>query len=121
MAGWLLLLAADLIVLTRGFPALCASVRACPVRRLFFLSPDVTPADILDALRRAHRLATHQYQCLKYSAAATWLLRLHGHPASMIIGVTQRPFRAHAWLECAGAQVAPPPEDDAPWTVLMRI
>ena len=38
---------ADLIVLTRGFPALCASVRACPVRRLFLLSSDLTPAEVV--------------------------------------------------------------------------
>lgn len=41
-------------------------------------------------------------RCLQYAAALVCLLRFHGYDAELVIGVTQRPFRAHAWVEMAG-------------------
>lgn len=40
-----------------------------------------------------------EVRCLQRSAATTCLLREHGIPAEMVIGVQQWPFRAHAWVE----------------------
>jgi hypothetical protein len=41
----------------------------------------------------------HRVLCLQRSAATTMLLRHHGIPAQMVIGVKQLPFRSHAWVE----------------------
>lgn len=37
--------------------------------------------------------------CLQRSAAAALLLRQHGLPAQIVIGVKHMPFRSHAWVE----------------------
>jgi hypothetical protein len=43
--------------------------------------------------------------CLQRSAATTCVLRRYGVPAEMVIGVQKLPFRAHAWVECAGQAI----------------
>jgi Transglutaminase-like superfamily len=43
--------------------------------------------------------------CLQRSAATTCVLRRYGIPAQMVIGVQRLPFRAHAWVECAGRAI----------------
>lgn len=43
--------------------------------------------------------------CLQRSAATTRLLRRHGIPAKMVVGVKQAPIRAHAWVEVDGVVV----------------
>jgi hypothetical protein len=44
----------------------------------------------------------HRVLCLQRSAATTLLLRYHGIPAQMVIGIKQLPFRSHAWVEVNG-------------------
>lgn len=59
-----------------------------------------------DALCHAMDLACvfylHRVLCLQRSAATTLLLRQHGVPAQMVIGVKHIPFRSHAWVEVDG-------------------
>jgi len=43
--------------------------------------------------------------CLQRSAAATILLRRHGYPAELVIGVQVVPSRSHAWVEIDGIVV----------------
>jgi len=43
--------------------------------------------------------------CLQRSAATACLLKSHGVPARMMIGVQQMPFKAHAWVEVDGRVV----------------
>ena len=40
--------------------------------------------------------------CLQRSAATTCLLRKHGLPAQLVIGVQNPPFKAHAWVGVEG-------------------
>jgi prolyl oligopeptidase len=49
--------------------------------------------------------------CLQRSAAAACLLKRHGVAAELVIGTQQIPFKAHAWVEVAGAVV-----NDRPYT-----
>jgi hypothetical protein len=44
-------------------------------------------------------------RCLLRSAVTAFLLRLHGVPASLVIGAQAWPFRAHAWVEVDGRVV----------------
>jgi hypothetical protein len=46
-----------------------------------------------------------QVLCLQRAAATACLLRTHGIAASMLIGVQQMPFKAHAWVEVDGKVV----------------
>jgi hypothetical protein len=43
--------------------------------------------------------------CLQRSATTACLLRAHGVAATMLIGVQQMPFKAHAWVEVDGKVV----------------
>ena len=43
--------------------------------------------------------------CLEQSVACYVLLRRHGHPAQLKVGVQPYPFRAHAWVEVGGRPV----------------
>jgi hypothetical protein len=47
----------------------------------------------------------HKVLCLQRSAATACLLKKHGFPAQLVIGVQQLPFAAHAWVELDGAVI----------------
>jgi len=59
--------------------------------------------------------------CLQRSAAATCLLRRHGIPAQLVIGIQQIPFNAHAWVEVEGQIVSDRPYMHEMYAVLERI
>ena len=61
---------------------------------------------IIRAAELACVLYFKEVLCLQRSAATTCLLRSHGLNASMVIGVQQIPFRAHAWVELQGRCVS---------------
>jgi hypothetical protein len=46
--------------------------------------------------------------CLQRAAVTTLVLRLHGLPASVMIGIHQYPFAAHAWAELDGRTITDP-------------
>jgi Transglutaminase-like superfamily len=120
VVAWCLLAGTDAIVWWGGAPALLRAIRACPVRRRSGSGLDTE--DLLHALRHARVFALHQYHCLKYWAAATCLLRLFGHPASFVIGVTKQPFQSHAWLEYSGGNAGREQErqEGINWVVIFR-
>jgi hypothetical protein len=43
--------------------------------------------------------------CLQRSAVTACMLKRHGVPAQLVIGVQRMPFKAHAWVEVAGSVV----------------
>ena len=61
-----------------------------------------------------------QVLCLQRTAATVWLLRRHGIPAHMVIGVQQLPFKAHAWVEVNGRVVNDKPYVTEIYSVLDR-
>ncbi|MEO1369729.1 MAG: lasso peptide biosynthesis B2 protein [Acidobacteriota bacterium] len=66
-------------------------------------SYDFDRAEQLVALiDRSSRFTTTKSWCLQRSLAAVLLLRFHGVPAELTIGVRRVPFYAHAWAELAG-------------------
>jgi hypothetical protein len=58
--------------------------------------------------------------CLQRSAATACLLKHHGVPAQMMIGVQQIPFKAHAWVEVDGHVVNDKPYVAQTYAVLDR-
>lgn len=61
---------------------------------------------IVAAVDNARIFYFTQVRCLQYAAAIVCLARLHGWPAELVIGVTERPFFAHAWVELDSRLVA---------------
>lgn len=72
-----------------------------------------------DEVVRAHAMAVHgrfgrsDAKCLPRAFGLTLLLRRHGHPAELVIGVrAERPARGveegHAWVEIDGRPIAEP-------------
>ena len=58
--------------------------------------------------------------CLQRSAVTACLLKRHGVPAQMVIGIQQIPFRAHAWVEVDGSVVNDKPYTPEMYAVLDR-
>jgi hypothetical protein len=87
----------------KDFPGLLKRVRDHPARRR--ISHQISPAKICSAIDLIAIFHHREIQCLQRSAATTCLLRDYGFPARMLIGARTLPFRAHAWVEVAGAVV----------------
>ncbi len=58
--------------------------------------------------------------CLQRSAATACLLKRHGVPAQLVMGVQQMPFRAHAWVEVNGRVVNDKPYMPDMYSILDR-
>ena len=105
--AWLLLAAADIVARSAGFAGVYRVVRRwrtrgqAPPARYAAL---VVEAD--QALVRARTLYLKRTRCLQRGVALTGLLRWHGVPASLVIGVQRMPFNAHAWVEVDGRVVS---------------
>lgn len=103
--GFLLLLWAEFLMLTKGFPALHTWVRRRAIAR-------ATPVQA-DAICRAMDIASVFYPkrvlCLQRSAGTAILLRRYGVPAEMVIGAQMLPFKSHAWVEVGGVVVSDKP------------
>lgn len=56
---------------------------------------------IVELVSRAKRYSILRSSCLDASLVLWWLLRRHGHPASLVIGaaVEEAGVRGHAWVE----------------------
>lgn len=59
-------------------------------------------AQLCRAMERAASLYVKRAWCLQRSAAWVRLLRRHGAPAELVLGVRTFPFAAHAWVELDG-------------------
>lgn len=118
ISAWLRIAVIDMIMATRGFPAAHRFVGRIPLRRRRH------PRAAEDLVRTVDRAAIHyprELRCLRRSAAITWMLRRHGHPAELVVGASIIPFFAHAWVELDG-RVINDNENDirARYTVLER-
>lgn len=73
------------------------------------VSEQVMPADTVDRVCAAVNYACVWYPkrvlCLQRSAVTTCLLRSCGIAATMVLGVQNWPFKAHAWTEVDGCAV----------------
>jgi hypothetical protein len=104
--AWLALLVAAVLLRTVGIGRVQALLR-----RLASASDHATDATVQRAMAlcQAVDVARAWYvrdvRCLQAAMAAVWLLRLHGIPAHLVIGVQRIPFLAHAWAEVAGTAV----------------
>jgi len=97
--AWLRIAIIDAIMAVRGFPATHRFVRRIPLRRRRNPRP---AADLVRLVDRAAIYYPRELLCLRRSAAITWMLRRHGHPAELVVGASIIPFGAHAWVELDG-------------------
>jgi hypothetical protein len=65
----------------------------------------VRTREICESVDRVRLWYPKQIHCLQHSAVVTCLLKIHGIPATLRLGATQRPFYAHAWAEVGGKVV----------------
>jgi hypothetical protein len=116
--AYLKILRLEIHLLRRDFGPIHERVRSCRV------ATAGTKRAALDEICRSVDLACIFYfkevHCLQRSAAAACLLRNHGIPAEMVIGVQQLPFRAHAWVEVEGCVVNDKPYMSEMYAVLSR-
>jgi len=90
--------------LARGnFSSIYKSVRDCAVS--LHANGRTNPEHILRASDLAAVLYFKEVKCLQRYASVARLLRKHGFPAELVIGIQQVPFRAHAWVEMNGSVV----------------
>ena len=84
----------------------------------------VTSKRPIDGYCRAVESAKSYYfyrvKCLQFAAALVCLLRRSGFPAEVVIGVVQRPFTAHAWVELDGCLIAGGRHDQEHFRVIDR-
>ena len=108
----------DLYLARGNFKALYRKVRNYP------LAPKSPAPDAVERICSAVDLACIWYWkealCLQRSAATTCLLKKHGVPAQLVIGVQQVPFKAHAWVEVDGRVVNDKPYMSDMYAVLDR-
>lgn len=92
----------DVLVSIRGFTALDRLVRRT---RVSSRQASETAAELCQMMNRAESYYPRKLQCLRRSAAMTWLLRSRGYAAEMVVGASILPFLAHAWVELEGRVV----------------
>jgi hypothetical protein len=102
-----------------GFARSHALVRRCPTLKRQ-PAEDVTPR-ICHAVAEACVWYVKKVHCLERSAVATWMLRLHGVPADMVIGFRPMPMQSHAWVEVDGQVVNDRPQYQKFFRVLERL
>lgn len=102
-----------------GFEMTYALVRKCPVRRR--RSQRVGGPDVGWAVDEACVWYFKRARCLQRSAVSTWLLRLHGIDASLVIGFRPVPMESHAWVEVDGQVVNDRPQYQRFFQVLDRL
>lgn len=97
------LMAFDLLGMGRNFARIHRLVQEWRV------SEQVMPADTVDRVCAAVNYACVWYPkrvlCFQRSAVTTCLLRSCGIAATMVLGVQNWPFKAHAWTEVDGRAV----------------
>jgi hypothetical protein len=108
----------DLYLARGNFKTLYEKVRNYPVAK------ETPAADTVERICYAVDLACIWYWkevlCLQRSAATACLLKKHGVPAQLVIGVQQMPFKAHAWVEVEGQVVNDKPYMSEMYAVLDR-
>jgi hypothetical protein len=107
------------VIVVFGFSKAHRVVRRCPTLRRR-IDEQTTPR-ICAAVAEACVWHVRKIHCLERSVVATWLLRLHGVPAELIIGVRYVPVQSHAWVEVQGQVVNDRPQYQKFFQVLERL
>lgn len=102
-----------------GFEKAYALVRNWPVRRR--RSSRVNDTAVCSAVDEACVWYFKRARCLQRSAVTTWLLRLHGVAACLVIGFRPVPMESHAWVEVDGQVVNDRPQYQRFFQVLDRL
>jgi len=108
----------DLYLTRQDFALLYHKVRGCPVGRKRG-QPD-SVARICSAVNVACIWYWKRALCLQRSAVTACFLRRNGIPATLLIGIQQMPFKAHAWVEVDGQVVNDKPYVREVYAVLDR-
>jgi len=103
--AWLLLLAFDALRRMLGFAGLCRAVGRVRAWRPGPHDAALSTRLYCTAVETASVYYFRRVNCLQSGATAVCLLRLHGIPADLVIGVQRLPFEAHAWVESHGRVV----------------
>jgi hypothetical protein len=88
-----------------GFYARHKIIRNWPIAATPQSSNRVELPAVCEAVHTAAVWYPKQTLCLQKASVTTSLLRQHGFPADMKIGVRKQPFHAHAWVEVDGQVV----------------
>jgi Transglutaminase-like superfamily len=116
--AYLELLGLEYSLLREDFPAIYDKVRNTPLETRPQGANSVQ--QICNGIDLAAAFYFKQALCLQRSAATACLLKKHGFPAEMVIGVQQLPFLAHAWVELDGRIVNDKPYVSKMYSVLSR-
>jgi len=116
--AYLELLGLEYSVLREDFPAIYDKVRNTPLASRS--RSTLTAQKICDGIDLAAALYFKQALCLQRSAATACLLKKHGFPAELVVGVQPLPFLAHAWVELDGRIVNDKPYISKMYSVLSR-
>ncbi|HKG46747.1 MAG TPA: lasso peptide biosynthesis B2 protein [Pyrinomonadaceae bacterium] len=106
------------LVVRLGFARTHALVAKFPVLKR--RPAEQSTAGICNAVAEACVWYVKRVHCLQRSAVTTWLLRLHGVPAELVIGCRPVPVRSHAWVEVNGNVVNDRPQYQKFFRVLER-
>jgi Transglutaminase-like superfamily len=109
-----------LIVTFRRFPGLYLFVRTKKTRHVSAIPNTTKIGTLALAMQIASVWLPLRTYCLTYSAALVCFLRDHGVPAELVIGIRQRPFQGHAWIEYDGLVIGDS-TDRRNYTVLDRL
>jgi hypothetical protein len=102
----------------KNFPAIYDRVRKTPLGTRLRNAPGCT--QICQAVDLAAVFYFRKVLCLQRSAATVRLLKRHGFPAQLVIGVQQLPFAVHAWVELDDRVINDKPYMSDIYSVLAR-
>jgi hypothetical protein len=88
-----------------GFYARHKVIRQWPIANEARRQESAALPALCEAVQTAAVWYPKQTLCLQKASVTTSLLRQHGFPADMKIGVRKQPFHAHAWVEVDGQVV----------------
>jgi hypothetical protein len=88
-----------------GFHARHNIIRKWPIKSTPDRNNSIDVPTLCEAVHTAAVWYPKQTLCLQKASVTTSLLRQHGFPADMKIGVRKQPFHAHAWVEVDGQVV----------------
>jgi hypothetical protein len=88
-----------------GFYARQKIVQKWPTASISRRNEEAELPAVCEAVHSAAVWYPKQTLCLQKASVTTSLLRQHGFPADMKIGVRKQPFHAHAWVEVDGQVV----------------
>jgi len=106
------------VVARMGFAKTHALVAKCPVAKR--RPTNEATVRICAAVAEASVWYVKRVLCLQRSTVTTWLLRLHGVPAELVIGCRPVPIQSHAWVEVHGQVVNDRPQYQKFFRVLER-